>query len=624
MKMKRTLLVTLLTVGLVGSAIAQDISPYLFGQNHWLAQGDEDRVGYIHLLWPKVKESGVKVVRIGGNGYNRNLPERQRLVAMVDSIRHIGAEPLLQVPCDYTVLQAMELVEYFTQRGEKKVQFWCIGNEPLLRNEFTIEGVRDYIMRIAPAMKRVDPTIKIFVFDECELREAAYRDLCGGRLDITGLKENGARLIDGFSFHKYPNGREFNRDNVIFSGPETIRNQAEKLVQMMNEADTKHRRTGDAKLMWALTEVNVTYANPDREIAGFGNTSFLGGQFMAEIFGIGMQYGAFTVNPWCISETDAVSTDFGYLGLPREFYPRSSYYHMQMMAEHMSGQFMPTSVNQDYVKAIGTKSDDTICVLVMNQSLTENFDFDIILNKNEKSTQRLTINADASLDKHLRGAIDNQTTVLFVFNAQGELLKQLTYGLKQNLKFQGPEVNNAMEENALMENKDKNSGKEILKRDGIIPPRDHQAPPNLIDLTEYYTASLDDDWLVSVGANLQPLPKGIQTWAGAKFDVRGLIQLAGKNLYEQSELDDARKKEYYPQVVNNIRVQLKGQKIHFVHASSWWADENDKVGEYVVHYENGEIRRIPLLYMQSLKDWWTTPNDPTPQNAEIAWQGQNE
>ncbi|MBP1670160.1 MAG: hypothetical protein H6Q21_2526, partial [Bacteroidetes bacterium] len=79
-----------------------------------------------------------------------------------------------------------------------------------------------------------------------------------------------------------------------------------------------------------------------------------------------MQYGAFSVNPWCISETDAVNTDFGYLGLPNEFYPRSSYYHTQMMAQNMTGSFMNTSDNQKYVKTIGSISKDQITVLVMN------------------------------------------------------------------------------------------------------------------------------------------------------------------------------------------------------------------------------------------------------------------
>lgn len=221
------------------------------------------------------------------------------------------------------------------------------------------------------------------------MREAAYRDLCGGRLDITGLKEHGAWLIDGFSFHRYPNGKDFVRDDVVFSGPEDIVNQAKLLKPMMEEADQKHNRTRDAKLMWALTEVNVTFANPDRDISGYGNPSFLGGQFVAEIFGIGMEFGAFSVNPWCISETDAVSTDFGYLGLPCEFYPRSSYYHTQMMAQNMTGNFMNTFNNQKYVKTVGSISKDHICVLVLNKDQNTDYGLDIILNKDGKSKKPL-------------------------------------------------------------------------------------------------------------------------------------------------------------------------------------------------------------------------------------------
>lgn len=439
--MKQVILLAFIVVSLQFSLKAQTISSYLFGQNHWIATGDEgNRIGYMGLLWPKVKESGVRCIRIGGNAYNHNFPERSRLTAIIDSIRKIGAEPLLQVPYHYTAIQAMELVEYYTKPGNKKVQFWSIGNEPLLHKEFTIEQIHDYLLRIATAMKKVDPTIKIFVFDECELREQAYRDLCGGRLDLAGLKENGAWLIDGFNFHRYPNGREFSRDDVVFTGPENILKQSILLNQIMEEANKKYNRTGEAILMWGLSEVNVTYANPDREISGYGNTSFLGGQFMAEVYGIGMQYGAFSVNPWCISETDAVSTDFGYLGLPREFYPRSSYYHTQMMAENMKGIFMNTTDNQKYVKTIGTKNSDQISVLVMNQDQNLDFDFELVLTKNGKSKKPLVITADASLDKRISGKIEKQSSVMFVFDAKGTLVKQITYGIKQNLKNQKPEV----------------------------------------------------------------------------------------------------------------------------------------------------------------------------------------
>ena len=436
----KILVFMLLLVLLKTDSVTQVISPYLFGQNHWLAQGDEGRNGYLQYLWPKVKESGVKSIRVGGNHYNKHFPERHRLNAMIDSILHIGAEPILQVPQDFTAIQAMELVEYYTRKAERKVKFWSIGNEPMHKNATTIEQVHAFTVRIATAMKKVNPDIKIFVFDESDMREKDYAALCGGRLDITGLKENGAWLIDGFNFHRYPNGRTFNRDNVVFSGPDNIRQKTILLKKMMESANVKHGRTGDGELLWGLTEVNVTYANPDREISGYGNTSFLGGQFIAEIYGIGMEYGAFSVNPWCINETDAVSTDFGYLGLPREFYPRSSYYHTMMMAEHMKGAFMYTSCNQKYVTAIGNISQNEICVLILNRDENTDFDYEILLSKSAKSNRPLVIRADASIDARYNGRIEKQSSVLLVFDAQGGVIKQLVYGLKHNLRNEPPEL----------------------------------------------------------------------------------------------------------------------------------------------------------------------------------------
>lgn len=177
---------------------------------------------------------------------------------------------------------------------------------------------------------------------------------------------------------------------------------------------------------------------------------------------------------------------------------------------------------------------------------------------------------------------------------------------------------------ALETHNDQEPAREVLKRDGVIPARNSQARTKLIDLSEYYTASLDDDWLVTAGANLQPLPKGIQTFAGTAFDVRGVIQLAGTLLYEESEMDEAEKKAYYPRAVKGIRVQQKGDRIYFLHAASWWADANEKIGEYVIHYASGDIKTVPILYLHSLRDWWTTPGDPLPKYAETAWKGQNE
>jgi hypothetical protein len=133
---------------------AQEISPWLFGQNHWMEKSDEGkRPGYLYMLWPKVAESGIKTVRIGGGGYNHRLPDREKLTAIIDSIRGIGAEPILQVPESYTADQTKELITYFNKTNLVPVKFWSIGNEPLLHNRENFDRIYEYVVRIATALK---------------------------------------------------------------------------------------------------------------------------------------------------------------------------------------------------------------------------------------------------------------------------------------------------------------------------------------------------------------------------------------------------------------------------------------------------------------------------------------
>jgi hypothetical protein len=158
-------------------------------------------------------------------------------------------------------------------------------------------------------------------------------------------------------------------------------------------------------------------------------------------------------------------------------------------------------------------------------------------------------------------------------------------------------------------------------KEGVMPSRDARTSPSLIDLSKYYTAPLDNDWLVSIGVNLQQLPKGIQTFAGVKFDVRGIVQLASTELLSKSTLSDQEKAKQYPRSVEGMPVKLKADKIHFLQASAWGAETNQKVGEYIVYYSDGSKQSIPLLYHQALIDWWVKTAADKPANAEIAWQG---
>jgi hypothetical protein len=150
-----------------------------------------------------------------------------------------------------------------------------------------------------------------------------------------------------------------------------------------------------------------------------------------------------------------------------------------------------------------------------------------------------------------------------------------------------------------------------------IPTRSRQANQDLVDLSKYYTASLDDDWLVKPGANLASLPKGVQAFARAAFDVRGLIQLASKKALMETHID-------FSQAVKGITIHHKARRLHFLQGAAWSVDADTKIGEYVLHYANGQTRGIPIVYQRHVKDWWVKPEDPVLPDADIAWTGENE
>ncbi len=161
------------------------------------------------------------------------------------------------------------------------------------------------------------------------------------------------------------------------------------------------------------------------------------------------------------------------------------------------------------------------------------------------------------------------------------------------------------------------SGPKKAEPQHSIAKRSRQANQDLIDLTDYYTASLDDDWLVKPGANLSPLPRGVQAFAQAAFDVRGLIQLAGKTVIKETGID-------FPKEVKGIKINRKVLRLYFLQGASWSVKDDTKIGEYVLHYVNGQTVNIPIIYQRHVRDWWIREGDPIPTNADVAWTGENE
>lgn len=161
-------------------------------------------------------------------------------------------------------------------------------------------------------------------------------------------------------------------------------------------------------------------------IDGVGATSFLGGQFWAEMLGIAMQHGVDFFNFWSVIEGNNVSHDKGYLcrdGVT----VHPSYHHFKMMAEHFRGNALTPSDNQTNVKTFAAKDTDQVAVILINMDGTTDYTYSVSLNSTASSGS-LQVNVPANISAtQSTGTVSKQSTILLVFNSSGTLKKKIEY-----------------------------------------------------------------------------------------------------------------------------------------------------------------------------------------------------
>jgi hypothetical protein len=152
----------------------------------------------------------------------------------------------------------------------------------------------------------------------------------------------------------------------------------------------------------------------------------------------------------------------------------------------------------------------------------------------------------------------------------------------------------------------------------LITPRISQAPRNLIDLSEYYNAALVQSWHPGMGNNsLEVLPPGLLQLGGTLFDVRGIVQLAGHDLQRTA-------RGSYPPRVVGIPVSQTCRQLNFLHATGWRTRDGTLIGNYIVHYADGEEHTIPIIYGEDVRDWNAGGDSSTElKRGSIVWSATN-
>jgi MBG domain/HYR domain/Fibronectin type III domain/Carbohydrate binding module (family 35) len=422
------------------------VTPYLIGQNYWFFSADSP-----DLPLSTIKSSGVTIIRIGGRTFDNTPLTDAQLLQQVDKIRSIGAEPLIQVSRHHTAGAAAATVQYINVANARNVKFWSIGNEPdlgFVGGEVQLAAeVAVYIKQISPAMRDVDPSITIIAPDMAFYSATKFNELLGGASDITGKDAQGRYYIDCVSFHRY-GASTFTREQALNDMHSDFENN--RVVPLVNRiafANSLNDRTGSAALKWALTEFNILTANPpnfsgDTRInnpAGYGVSSFFNGQFFAEYYRVAMKRGVAFMNSWSIREGggNGSAGDLGYLGgninAP---VPRSSYYHMQMIANYLlPGGYLPSASSAPNLAVLSTsaKCQTRLAVMLLNEETTGSQEYTIRMNDEPAVGGGTKINVSARLAKEYSGTLDNQTTSVLIFDESGALKKRVTYSLARHL-----------------------------------------------------------------------------------------------------------------------------------------------------------------------------------------------
>lgn len=422
---------------------AQFVSKTFFGQNAWMPDsvGNVSFNGNLNKTWGSIAASGAGVIRFGGTAVDQHMPTTSQYMKMVDSIRGRGMEPMLQVPYNkgaYTPQQAAAIVRYVNITKGKAVKYWVIGNEPDLAYGYTTSAqVAAYMKAFSSAMKAVDPSILI-VGPECAwYNRNIYLGITtpGGPDDLTGKDAAGHYYVDMISFHTYPFKGDQQRSAVLsnLTGTGQFQENCAELNSRIQNCNSVNHRT-DAPVKFGITEANIDYSNPGGDnLNGVGANSFIGGQFWAEMMGIAMQNGASMINFWSAIEGGGSATDIGFLGGSDPNLKKPSYYHYQMMAQNFRGNAVSVTDNHANVKAYASNDGQRVAVIILNEDQASTLNFTLKLNTTSVSgASTLKLNVNANIAKEYSDHINSQSSIVLVFDMQGNLIKKIEYKLNGN------------------------------------------------------------------------------------------------------------------------------------------------------------------------------------------------
>jgi hypothetical protein len=423
----RCLIVVAMMMFATRTSRGQSISPHLIGNNLWLANRGNPTTTPSTAVMNLAGEAGIRLIRIGGNEFDKNMPSDQALLIWVNRIRAIGAEPLIQVSQFRSAAQAAATVEFINVTSKAKVVYWSIGNEPWLQAKHSQDPdpseaqiaatIESYFKPISAAMKAVDSSIRIFGVDSEDFQSGLHSRLFGGMNNIAGkVPGQSYYYCDGLSWHRYPQADGI---DPAYQGLADIRGRIEDCRDLIDAVNTSQDRAGPDALQWGIGEFNSKNGG---DVHTWGN-----GQMFAGVYGLCMKHGADFSAAWSLYESDGkrTSTDFGLLdggGLV----PRPSYWHTQFVSRHFSGRYLEgnpsISSNSSGVLVYGAEdeSKEQVSVMILNRGTAGARPYTLHLNRDGTYAPAgaTALNIDASRSEVYEDIIPPRSTHVLVFRRE--------------------------------------------------------------------------------------------------------------------------------------------------------------------------------------------------------------
>jgi hypothetical protein len=431
--LKSVKLVTFITLIFFVSKIsnAQSINSGFVGQNYWMASFSFN--GKLEKTWNKIREMHPEVIRVGGDYYHKYIGV-QKYSQLLDSIYIIGAEPIIQISNKWSAIQVSELLHNFVI-SKRNLKYFYIGNEIDMGNpNINVNDVISFYLKIGDTIRNY--------FPNAILGGPSYANFWGGVITslyipfidgtVNAKDSNGKYLLNVFDFHTY--NTSFNESG---SGIFDLSNFSTKITPLLNKIiEVNKTRPKNDQLSWSVSEFHTTYDNKLINVGGkkypvpetHKTWSFYAGQYFAQMYAFGKKNNAFAMIPWSIHESSGERSekDLGIFDDTISFKPRSTYYHTQMIGQNLKKNYIANSTNKSDVQVLSMSDSTGVTVMVMNTGIGK-YDMTLKLNMNNVSDNNLVVLTNAGINNELKTSIEATSTITFVFNAKGDLLKKNIY-----------------------------------------------------------------------------------------------------------------------------------------------------------------------------------------------------